>query len=79
MSAVTALILVGNAHPNDGGNRAFAQVSIEEGDRPAFLLRWIRPVLKDRHEFFGKFTMIPTLEHMLNDSILFIAYAVCRH
>ncbi|MEI7682518.1 MAG: hypothetical protein WCK07_24200 [Betaproteobacteria bacterium] len=79
MSAVTAVILVGSAHPNVGGNRPFAEINLEEGGRPALVLRWTTPTRKGSSEVFRKFTMIPTIEHMLDDSILMVAYAVCRH
>lgn len=77
MSAVTALILIGSSHPNDGGNRDFAQVTLQEGDRPALVVRWTRKGVT-RKELFHTFTMIPTLENLLDDSVLLIAYAVCR-
>lgn len=40
MAAVNSLILIGNAHPNDGGNRAFAEISQECGDRPLLYMKW---------------------------------------
>ena len=79
MGAVTALILVGQPHPNRGGNRAFAQIHFEEGDRPALVLRWLCPPHSRGKEAFRKFTMIPTLDNTLDDSILMVAYAVVRH
>ena len=77
MSAVTSLILVGSSNPHNGGNRDFAQVTLEEGDRPALILRWTQQK-RAREEVFRRFTMIPTLENLLDDSVLLIAYAVCR-
>ena len=79
MSAVTSVILVGAAHPNHGGNRSFAEIDLDEGSRPALVLRWTAPKRRGDPEIFQRFTMIPTLEHMLDDSIVMIAYAVCRH
>ena len=79
MSAVTSVILVGHANPYHGGNRSFAEIDLDEGSRPALVLRWTAPTRRGAPEVFRKFTMIPTLEHMLDDSILMIAYAVCRH
>jgi hypothetical protein len=79
VSTVSALILVGHGHPNDAGNRPFAQVSLAEGDRPVLLLYWARRPRAVGGEVFSTFRMIPTLEHMLDDSILMEAYAVCRH
>ena len=79
MSAVTAVILVGQPNPNSGGNRAFAQIHLEEGDRPALVLRWLCPPQNRGKESFRNFTMIPSLENTLDDSILMVAYAVSRH
>jgi len=79
VSAVTALILIGNSHPHDGGMRAFAEIILEEGERPTFKLRWIRPLKKSSSTQFRNFTMIPTLENMLDDALLIIVYALCRN
>ena len=79
MGAVTSVILIGHPHPNSGGNRAFAQIHLEEGDRPAFVLRWLCPPHDRGNESFRNFTMIPSLENTLDDSILMVAYAVSRH
>ena len=78
MSAVTALILIGQSHPHHGGNRHFAEILLEEGSRPALNLRWMEPISKSGPAVFRKFTMIPTLENMLDDAVLMIAYAVSR-
>ncbi len=79
MGAITAVILIGHPHPNNGGNRAFAQINLEEGDRPAFVLRWLCPPHDRGKESFRNFAMIPSLENTLDDSILMVAYAVSRH
>lgn len=79
MSAVSAVILVGHANPYHGGNRSFAEIDLDEGSRPALVLRWTAPRRAGDPEVFRNFIMIPTVEHMLDDSILMIAYAVCRH
>jgi hypothetical protein len=79
MGAVTAVILIGQPHPKKGGNRAFAQIHLEEGDRPALVLRWLCPPISRAKASFRNFTMIPTLENTLDDSILMVAYAVTGH
>jgi len=79
MAAVTSVILIGKANTYHGGNRSFAEIDLEEGGRPALTLRWSAQIRRGEPEVFRKFTMIPTVEHMLDDSILMIAYAVCRH
>ena len=79
MGAITAVILIGQSHPNSGGNRSFAQITLEEGDRPALLLRWLCPPHDRGKESFRTFMTIPTLENTLDDSILMVAYSVSRH
>jgi hypothetical protein len=79
MTAVNSLILVGNAHPNDGGNRAFAEISQECGDRPLLHLKWKKFFKNTETDVFRDFKMIPTVENMLDDAILLVAYAICRH
>lgn len=79
MPAVCSLILVGNPHPNDGGNRAFAEITQESGARPLLQMKWKLPRKSTDTEFFRTFKMIPTIENMVDDSILLVAYAVCRH
>jgi hypothetical protein len=79
MGAITAVILIGQPHPNRGGNRAFAQIHLEEGGRPALVLQWLCPPISRGKESFRRFTMIPSLENTLDDSILMVAYAVSRH
>jgi len=78
MGAITAAILIGQSHQNRGGNRAFAQIHLEEGDRPALALRWLCPPHDRGNESFRNFTMIPTLENALDDSILMVAYLIMR-
>lgn len=79
MPAVCSLILVGNSHPNDGGNHAFAEITQESGARPLLQMKWMLPRRSKDTESFRAFKMIPTIENMLDDSILLIAYAICRH
>lgn len=74
MSAVTSIILVGSSHPNDGGIRPALTIHLEEGSRPALVVQSRVPVSRDGR-MPRLLTMIPTLEHMLDDSILLAAYA----
>jgi len=80
MAAVTAIVLVGNPHTNDGGNRSFAMIELEEGSRAAFSIKAnsFRGIAQDA-EYFRKFTVIPSVEFMVDDLILMIAYAICRN
>lgn len=78
MSSVTALIFVGNSHPNDGGIRPSLMIQLEEGDRPSFKFYSLKNPTKENTVIprgFDKFTVIPSLEYMLDDLILSIAYA----
>lgn len=77
MGAITAVMLIGSPHPNRGGNRPYAQIHLEESDRPALTLHWNTRSPKGE-EVFKKFTMTPTLENLLDDSVLMVAYAICR-
>lgn len=80
MAAVTSIVLVGNPHPNDGGNRSFAMIELEEGSRAAFSIKSnsFRGVARDE-EYFRKFTVVPSVEFMVDDLILMVAYAICRN
>ena len=40
MGAVTAVIFIGQPHPNRAGSRAFSQIRREEGESSAPILRW---------------------------------------
>jgi hypothetical protein len=75
MAAITAHILAGHAHPNDGGLATLHQLTLSEGDRPAWLLQTGRPSKSDprRRE---RIIWIPTVENMLDDALLMIAVHV---
>lgn len=79
MASVSAVILVGHSHPNRGGNRPFAAVLLEEGDRPAFSTRHFRGggTGIDRTRATGR-VLVPTLEHTMDDAVLYVAWAVCQ-
>lgn len=73
MSAVTALVFVGHSHPNDGGLRPSVLIQLEEGSRPCYSFMKLGRGLPA-----PTLTVIPTLESMLDDLILMIAYAVVK-
>lgn len=78
MSTVTALVFVGNSHPNDGGIRPSLLIQLEEGDRPSFSFYSLKHPTKEPSGLpigLNEFTVIPSLEYMLDDLILSIAYA----
>jgi hypothetical protein len=71
MAAITALVFVGYPHPNDGGLRPLVTIQYREGSRPAFTFP---RRTGDRRETPSQFELIPSLENMLDDLLLIIAY-----
>ena len=71
MAAITALVFVGYPHPNDGGLRPLVTIQYSEGDRPAFTFP---RHTGDRRDTTSRFVLIPTLENMLDDLLMIIAY-----
>lgn len=71
MAAVTALIQIGNPHPNDGGLRSFSRVQLEEGDRPALIFKSLTREIPPNPT-----VMIPTIENTLEDALVMIAYVL---
>jgi len=73
MSAITALIFIGQSHPNDGGLRPSIFIQLDEGCRPCFIFSQLAG-----GQTAPAFKMIPTIEFMLDDLILMIAYALIK-
>jgi hypothetical protein len=71
MAAITALIFVGYPHPNDGGLRPLVTIQYSEGDRPAFTFP---RHTGERRDTSSRFVLIPSLENMLDDLLMIIAY-----
>ena len=71
MATTTAIILVGHAHPNDGGINPTHLIQLTENNRPALILRSADGNDEPR-------IMIPTLENMVDDIYLFIATYVLQ-
>ena len=77
MAATTAIIFVGSAHPNDDGLRPEGMIEFIEGDSPAFIFpRRLdrRPTDRELRRPMNALVVIPTLENMLDDLMLFIAF-----
>lgn len=71
MSTVTAQILVGGAHPNDGGIIPGHVLFLGENSRPVWTLMnamW-DPYMKQDS---GQVVWIPTIDHMLEDAFVMI-------
>lgn len=66
MAATTAHILIGRAHPNDGGLVTGYRIELSEGSRPAWTLT----------KGARRIVWIPTLEHTLEDALLMAALHV---
>lgn len=71
MAAITALVFVGYPHPNKGGLRPLVTIQYSDGDGPAFTFP---RHTGDRRNTSSRFVLIPTLENMLDDLLLIIAY-----
>lgn len=71
MAAITALVFVGNSHPNDGGLRPLVTIELSEVDRPTFTFP---RHTGDRRDTSSRFVLIPSLENMLDDLMMMIAY-----
>ena len=71
MAAITALVFVGYSHPNDGGLRPVVTIEYSEGDRPAFTFPRHSG---DKRDTSSRFVLIPSLENMLDDLLMIIAY-----
>ena len=71
MAAITALVFVGYPRPNDGGLRPLVTIEYSEGDRPAFTFP---RHTSDRRDTSSRFVLIPSLENMLDDLLMMIAY-----
>nr|SPS05724.1 protein of unknown function [Candidatus Nitrotoga fabula] len=55
-------------------------IELEEGSRAAFSIKpnSFRGIARDT-EYFRKFTVVPSIEFMVEDLILMVAYAICRN
>lgn len=73
MSAVTSIILVGSSHPSDGGIRPVSTIHLEEGSRPALVVQ-SRVSSRRDGSIPRLLTVIPTVSHMIDDSIVLAAY-----
>lgn len=71
MAAITALIFLGNPHPNNGGLRPLLNIQYSEGGRSAFIFPRRTGAGRDTP---SRFKLIPSLENMLDDLFLIVAY-----
>ncbi|WP_121661857.1 hypothetical protein [Metabacillus litoralis] len=74
MGTFTAQLLVGQAHPYEGGICGITHtLQLSENGRPA----WVLVSTNDEKDTkITKITWIPTLEHMLEDALLMIGLYV---
>lgn len=70
MSVVTAQILIGNSHPNDGGINPIHKIELSEGSRPAWTLTGAGCVGGARGQ---SIVWIPSVENILEDALLMAA------
>jgi len=79
MSAITAQILVGQAHPNLGGINPTHYLFLSENSRPVWILvpqnLWeLESSINEK-----KVTWIPTVENLLEDALLMIGIHVLKN
>ncbi|MCT8136970.1 hypothetical protein H1D32_03990 [Anaerobacillus sp. CMMVII] len=73
MGTFTAQLLVGSAHPYEGGIYGITHtLQLSENGRPAWILNSTNDAKK------AKIMWIPTLEHMLEDALLMIGLYVWK-
>ena len=75
MASFTAQILVGSAHPYNGGIIPTHFLFLSENDRPAWILV---PENVDSKGTIEKVTWIPSVEYILEDALLMIAIHVVK-
>jgi len=77
LATLTAQIIVGRAHPNDGGINPTHQLFFSENDRPAWILMPENVFGRGSAEL-DRTVWIPTVEHTLEDGLLMIALHVLK-
>ena len=76
MATFTAQIMVGTPHPNHGGINPTHYLFLSENSRPAWVLVPQNVFEREQPNRSSKITLIPTLEHMLEDAFLMTAIFV---
>ncbi|HEY4552609.1 MAG TPA: hypothetical protein VIG80_05405 [Bacillaceae bacterium] len=71
MGAITAQILIGKAHANDGGINPEYQMFLSENSAPVWLLKKL-DIFSRKDSDAQTIKWIPTVEHMLEDAVLMI-------
>lgn len=74
MGSFTAQILVGQAHPYQGGIIPSHLLFLSENSRPAWVLTMLDSASNEE-----KITWIPTVENMLQDALLMISVYVLKN
>ena len=64
MGTVTAQILIGSPHPNDGGIIPSHYLFLSENDRPSWSLVGAN-IFQENEKEFSKIVWIPTLDNMV--------------
>ena len=78
MGTLTAQILAGEGHPNDGGINPSYSLFLSENSRPAWILV-PQDIREKSRQPIAKRTWIPTVEHMLEDALVMIAVHVSKN
>ena len=78
MGTVTAQILIGSPHPNDGGIIPSHYLFLSENDRPSLNLVGAN-IFQESGKEFSKIVWIPTLENMVEDAVLMVAVHILKN
>lgn len=76
MATMTAQILVGAPHPNDGGINPSHYLFLSENSRPAWILVNQNIQAREQGQKPVRIIWIPTVEHMLEDALVMVAIHV---
>jgi hypothetical protein len=71
MGTYTAQVLIGTPHPNHGGIHPTHQLMLSENSRPAWILTSWENTEEEK-------VWIPTIESMLEDGLLMIAFYLLK-
>ena len=78
MGTVTAQILIGSPHPNDGGIIPSHYLFLSENDRPSWNLVGAN-IFQESGKEFSKIVWIPALENMVEDAVLMVAVHILKN
>ena len=78
MASLTAQILIGSPHPNDGGIIPSHYLFLSENDRPSWSLVGAN-ISQENGKEFSKIVWIPTYETLIEDAVLMVAIHILKN